>query len=154
MLVHYAHRKSHLGSKSEDYLGRGNTICSQQSRVADIDTTFQTTNWLSLGFKYAIRNGELKPTQTVGNWFSSEAQLWISRVDVRVARQWDGMLEFRRLIIQESDDQRTGVLLGAYRHMGNNLKIGAGYNFTDYSDNLTDLNYRRQGFFINTIGKF
>ena len=133
----------------------GNTInYAQQSRVADIDTTFQTTNWLSLGFKYAIRNGELKPTQTVGNWFSSEAQLWISRVDVRVARQWDGMLEFRRLIIQESDDQRTGVLLGAYRHMGNNLKIGAGYNFTDYSDNLTDLNYRRQGFFINTIGKF
>jgi outer membrane protein OmpA-like peptidoglycan-associated protein len=133
----------------------GNTInYAQQSRVADIDTTYQTTNWLALGFKYAIRNGELKPTQTVGNWFASEAQLWISRVDILVTHQWDGMLELRRLIIQQNNDQRTGVLLGAYRHMGNNLKIGAGYNFTDYSDSLTDLNYRRQGFFINTIGKF
>jgi hypothetical protein len=38
--------------------------------------------------------------------------------------------------------------------MGDHLKIGVGYNFTTYSDNLTDLNYRRQGFFINTVGKF
>jgi hypothetical protein len=71
-----------------------------------------------------------------------------------VVHQWDGLLELRRLTIQETNDARTGVLLGAYRHMGNNLKIGAGYNFTNYSDNLTDLDYRRQGFFINTIGKF
>jgi outer membrane protein OmpA-like peptidoglycan-associated protein len=133
----------------------GNTIdYAQQSRVADIDTMYQTTSWLSLGFKYAIRNGDLKPTQTVGNWFASEAQLWIARADLLVVRQWDGMLELRRLSIHETDDERTGALIGAYRHMGNNLKIGAGYNFTDYSDNLTDLSYRRQGFFINTIGKF
>jgi outer membrane protein OmpA-like peptidoglycan-associated protein len=133
----------------------GNTVnYSQQSRVADIDTTYQTTSWLSLGFKYAIRNGELKPTQTVGNWFPSQAQLWIWRGDFLVVHQWDGLLELRRLTIQETNDARTGVLLGAYRHMGNNLKIGAGYNFTNYSDNLTDLDYRRQGFFINTIGKF
>ncbi len=133
----------------------GNTIdYAQQSRVADIDTTYQTTSWLSLGFKYAIRNGELKPTQTVGNWFPSQAQLWVWRGDFLVVREWDGLLELRRLSIQETDDARTGVLLGAYRHMGNNFKIGAGYNFTNYSDNLTDLDYRRQGFFINTIGKF
>jgi len=133
----------------------GNTVdYAQQSRVADIDTMYQTTSWLSLGFKYAIRNGDLKPTETVGNWFASEAQLWIARADVLVVREWDGMLELRRLTIHETNDERSGALLGAYRHMGNNLKIGAGYNFTNYSDNLTDLNYRRQGFFINTIGKF
>jgi hypothetical protein len=133
----------------------GNTIdYAQQSRVADIDAMYQTTSWLSLGFKYAIRNGDLKPTQTVGNWFASEAQLWIARADVLVVREWDGMLELRRLTIHETDDERSGALLGIYRHMGNNLKIGAGYNFTNYSDNLADLSYRRQGFFLNTIGKF
>jgi outer membrane protein OmpA-like peptidoglycan-associated protein len=133
----------------------GNTIdYAQQSRVADIDAMYQTTSWLSLGFKYAIRNGDLKPTETVGNWFASEAQLWIARADVLVVREWDGMLELRRLSIHETDDERSGALVGIYRHMGNNLKIGAGYNFTDYSDNLTDVSYRRQGFFLNTIGKF
>jgi hypothetical protein len=63
-------------------------------------------------------------------------------------------VELRRLGVRETDDHRTGVLLGAYRHIGDKLKIGAGYNFTDYSDNLTDVSYRSRGFFINTIAKF
>ena len=133
----------------------GNTIdYAQQSRVLDIDSMYQATHWLAVGFKYAIRNGDLKPTETVGNWFPSEAQLWIARADVLIVRQWDGMLELRRLAIHETGDQRSGALIGAYRHMGDHVKIGVGYNFTNYSDNLTDLNYRRQGFFINTVGKF
>lgn len=133
----------------------GNTIdYAQQSRVFDIDSMYQATHWLGVGFKYAIRNGDLKPTQTVGNWFPSEAQLWIARADLLIVREWDGMLELRRLAIHETGDQRSGALVGAYRHMGDHLKIGVGYNFTTYSDNLTDLNYRRQGFFINTVGKF
>ena len=47
-----------------------------------------------------------------------------------------------------------GCLLGLYRHVGDHIKIGAGYNFTNYSDNLADLSYRSRGFFVNTIGKF
>jgi hypothetical protein len=34
------------------------------------------------------------------------------------------------------------------------MKIGAGYNFTNYSDELTDVSYRSHGFFVNMIGKF
>jgi outer membrane protein OmpA-like peptidoglycan-associated protein len=133
----------------------GNTIdYAQQSRVFDVDSMYQATHWLGVGFKYAIRNGDLKPTETVGTWFPSEAQLWIARADLLIVREWDGMLELRRLAIHETSDQRSGALIGAYRHMGDHLKIGVGYNFTNYSDNLTDLDYRRQGFFINTVGKF
>jgi hypothetical protein len=64
------------------------------------------------------------------------------------------MLELRRLAIHETDDARSGCLAGLYRHIGDHVKIGAGYNFTNYSDNLTDLSYRSHGFFVNTIGKF
>jgi hypothetical protein len=127
---------------------------AQQSRVFDIDTTYQTTRWLSLGAKYAIRWGNLQATQSSGEWYSSQAQLWILRGDVLFPRQWDGLLELRRLSVRETDDHRAGVLLGVYRHIGDKLKIGVGYNFTDYSDNLTDVSYRSRGFFINTIAKF
>jgi hypothetical protein len=130
------------------------TDYAQQSRVFDIDTTYQTTKWLSLGLKYAIRTGNLKPTQSLGEWYESQAQLWILRGDILFPRQWDALVELRRLAVRETDDHRTGVLLGAYRHLGDKLKIGAGYNFTDYSDNLTDVSYRSRGFFINTIAKF
>jgi len=132
-----------------------NTIdYAQHSQVFDIDSNYQWLRWLSVGVKYAIRTGELKPTLTPGNWFADQAQLWIARADILFPREWDAMLELRRLAILETDDSRAGVLLGAYRHLGDHLKIGAGYNFTNYSDNLTDLSYRSHGFFVNTIGKF
>jgi hypothetical protein len=44
--------------------------------------------------------------------------------------------------------------VGCYRHFGQNLKIGVGYNFTNYSDSLTDVSYKSHGFFLNTVGKF
>jgi hypothetical protein len=31
------------------------------------------------------------------------------------------------------------------------VKIGVGYNFTNYSDNLTDLSYRSKGWFLNAL---
>lgn len=133
----------------------GNTVdYAQQSRVFDIDTNYRTTSWLSVGLKYAIRIGELKPTETAGGWYASQAQLWILRGDVLFPHRWDGMLELRRLSVLETDDSRSGVLFGVYRHMNDHVKIGVGYNFTDYSDNLTDVSYRSRGFFLNTIGKF
>ncbi|MGO9946092.1 MAG: OmpA family protein [Steroidobacteraceae bacterium] len=133
----------------------GNTVdYAQHSQVFDIDTNYQCARWLSFGVKYAIRTGELKPMLTPGDWYASQAQLWVVRTDFLFPRQWDGLLEVRRLAILETDDSRSGILLGGYRHLGDHLKIGAGYNFTNYSDNLTDLAYRSHGFFVNTIGKF
>jgi hypothetical protein len=32
--------------------------------------------------------------------------------------------------------------------------VGVGYNFTDFSDDLTDLSYRSRGVFVNLLGKF
>jgi hypothetical protein len=40
-----------------------------------------------------------------------------------------------------------------YRHLGRHFKAGLGYNFTDFSDDLTDLSYTSGGWFINVIGK-
>jgi hypothetical protein len=45
-------------------------------------------------------------------------------------------------------------LVGVYRHLNDNFKIGAGYNFTNFSDELTSLNYNARGVFVNALGKF
>jgi outer membrane protein OmpA-like peptidoglycan-associated protein len=145
----------------------GNTVnYAQQSQVEDIDATYQMARWLSLGVKYAIRTGELKqldsigtnitglPVSDIGTWYYSQTQLWIVRADLLFPRQWDAMLEFRRLSIHETEDERTGLLVGGYRHLNDHFKIGAGYNFTNYSDDLTDLSYRAHGFFLDMIGKY
>ena len=55
---------------------------------------------------------------------------------------------------KELGDRRTGWLTAGYYHINENVKLGLGYNFTDFSDDLTDMRYRSRGWFINLLGKF
>ena len=50
-------------------------------------------------------------------------------------------------------ERRSGALFTLYRYLGDHLKVGVGYNFTDFSDDLTDLSYDHQGVFFNLIGR-
>jgi len=76
------------------------------------------------------------------------------RVDWKLVRQWDWMVELRSLRANELHDRKNGWLTAGYYHVNENLKVGVGYNFTDYSDDLTDLSYRSKGLFLNVLGKF
>jgi hypothetical protein len=58
----------------------------------------------------------------------------------------------RTLGLPDVSQRRRGALAAIYRYIGKNLKVGVGYNFTDFSDDLTDLGYDHQGVFINLIG--
>ena len=49
---------------------------------------------------------------------------------------------------------RQGFLAGIDRDLGRNFRIGVGYNFTDFSDDLTDFDYDHQGPFLNLVGKY
>ena len=88
-----------------------------------------------------------------GDWFDSQAWLGILRADFHIVRKWDWLGEYRVLRATEAQDMRSGFLTALYYHVDKHVKVGAGYNFTDYSDDLTDLSYRSRGFFINIIGK-
>jgi hypothetical protein len=44
------------------------------------------------------------------------------------------------------------MLLTVSRYVGEHVKVGLGYNFADFSDDLTDLNYDHKGFFLNLTG--
>lgn len=125
---------------------------AQKSQVFAIDTIYDVKPWLSVGAKYAFRIGELKDNKVSGDWFSSRADLWVLRADWHFIKEWDALVEFRNLSATEAKDAKAGALLAIYRHMGNGVKAGVGYNFTDYSDDLTNLSYRSRGFFVNVLG--
>lgn len=127
---------------------------TQKSHVLNADFIHDVQPWLSVGAKYGVRWGDLRPSRTVGDWFSSRADLIVLRADFHWVREWDAVIEARRLRAREAQDARSGFLIGAYRHVGAGAKIGAGYNFTDFSDDLTDLSYRSRGWFLNALGTF
>ncbi|WP_019143403.1 OmpA family protein [Noviherbaspirillum massiliense] len=137
-------------------LGASGTLAdyAQRSQVFAVDTIYDLTPWLSVGGKYAVRIGELKATMVDGEWFSSRADLWILRADWHWVKEWDALVELRKLRATEAQDARAGALAGIYRHVANGVKLGAGYNFTNYSDDLTDLSYRSRGWFVNVLGTY
>jgi lipopolysaccharide assembly outer membrane protein LptD (OstA) len=137
-----------------DQLGFQNTAAEflQKSHIAALDLTYDlTANW-SLGGKYAYRLGQESLDRVHPNFFDNPAQLTVLRVDWRFLKQWDSLAEVRTLNLPNIGQRRRGALAGIYHHIGKNLKAGVGYNFTDFSDDLTDLKYNHKGVFLNLIG--
>lgn len=124
---------------------------AQKSQVFSVDTIWDAKPWLSLGVKYGLRIGELKASKVDGEWFSSRADLVVLRADWHWIREWDVVTELRNLRAREAQDAKAGALVAVYRHLGQNVKVGAGYNFTTYSDDLTNLSYRSRGWFLNIL---
>jgi len=137
-----------------DQVGFQNTASEflQKSHIAALDLTYDlTANW-SLGGKYAYRLGQESLDRIHPNFFDNPAQLAVLRLDWRFLQQWDCLAEVRTLELPNVSQNRRGALAAIYHHIGKNLKAGVGYNFTDFSDDLTDLNYKHQGVFLNLIG--
>jgi outer membrane protein OmpA-like peptidoglycan-associated protein len=125
---------------------------SQRSHVLAMDAIYDLWPWLSLGGKVGFRSSQIRMSKTEGEWFDSNAVLGILRADLHLINKWDAVVEGRTLAALEAQDQRSGCLLAAYYHLNKYIKAGVGYNFTDFSDDLTDLSYQSYGWFFNIVG--
>ena len=127
----------------------------QRSHVFSGDFIYDLSPKLSLGGKLGYRVGELRDTTAAGApWFSSTAWLGVARADWHVVHEWDVTGELRYLDAKDAGDAKAGALVGVYRHFNENVKLGVGYNFTDFSDDLTNLDYKSRGVFFNVVGSF
>ena len=79
-----------------------------------------------------------------------------ARLEYHTVYDWDALAEVRFLETGDSgtEESRSGVLLGVYKHLGENFKVGVGYNFAGFNDDLTDLDTDADGWFINLVGKY
>jgi hypothetical protein len=125
----------------------------QKSHILSLDVMYDLTKQWAIGGKYAYRLGELSEDRVSQKFYDSRAELSVLRLDWQFVHEWDAMVEGRVLELPDAQDKMTGVLVGIYRHLGNFMKMGIGYNFGKFSDDLTQLNYKSQGLFINLIGQ-
>ena len=140
-------------SSGQVLVGDTSTEFLQKTNVYSIDTIYELSKHWSLGGKYAYRLAQVAQDRVNPEFFDSNASLYVVRADWHFVHRWDALMEYRLLDLPEAQDQRSGALLGLYRHVGKNIKFGVGYNFTDFSDDLTDLSFDSQGFFINIVAK-
>lgn len=133
---------------------------AQRSHILSADFTYDLFPWLSIGAKYGMRISDVRYRQfdddreRFGQWQKSSAHLGILRADLHIVKAWDVMVEGRTMYMPEAKTTDFGAVAAVYRHVGDNLKIGVGYNFGRFSDDLRDLTLNDRGVFLNVIGKF
>ena len=123
----------------------------QKSVVYAIEGVYEISSKWEVAFKAAKRDGRMR-SKGDSEWFSSGAELYAVRANYSLNKQWDALVEYRTLRVATANDNKDGWLAAIYRKVGSNAKVGVGYNWTDYNDDLTRLNYNSHGWFVNIVG--
>jgi hypothetical protein len=125
---------------------------SQRSHILSADAIYDVTPILSIGGKYGVRLGETRSDGA--GWEDSDIHLGVLRADVHVVKNWDLLLEGRAMFNPQSETVDFGAVAAVYRQMSDNFRVGVGYNFGRFSDDLRDLVADDHGVFINATGSF
>jgi hypothetical protein len=127
---------------------------AQRSHILSVDANYDINEWLTVGAKYGFRIGEVSQTRGANDFVPSSAHLGIIRADAKVLEDWSVLLEGRALVLPEAESLDFGALAAVYYSVNDNARIGLGYNFSGFSDDLRDLRKDHQGVFLNLIAKY
>lgn len=125
----------------------------QRSHIFSIDTEYAVTPRWSVGGKVGARISESAPSRDVA-LTRNDAWLGVLSARYHFVHKWDAEAELRHFSAIQGGTSETGALVSLYRHVGRHMKIGVGYNFTSFSDDMSDLTHDNQGPFINLTAKF
>lgn len=150
ILAGYRYLYDMFGQEVDGVAGTGPV---QESHIIDIAGNYDVNRHWTIGAKVGGRftDSAADSTQTLT---SNDAWLGVINARYNVVHNWDALVEVRYLETIDAETSDTGVLAAVYRHFGNNAKVGVGYNFGSFSDDLSDLTYDDQGVFINLIAKY
>ncbi len=131
----------------------GVTVYDQKSQILSFEGVMQVTDRWEVAGKFASRWGEFRTGRGQGPWLDSRADFAAGQLRYRLFQQWEALAEHRWLKVRDGG-VRKGWLVGVDRRIGENFKVGLGYNFTEFSDDMTELRYDQKGFFLNLAGYY
>jgi hypothetical protein len=131
----------------------GGAQYDQKTQVLSFEGVYRHDQHWEFAGKLARREGAARFGRGTGDWFDSAATFAAAQARYELVYRWHAMAEHRWLDVDDGGTRR-GWLVGVDRDIGRNFRIGAGYNFTDFSDDLTDFDYNHKGWFINFVGSY
>jgi hypothetical protein len=126
----------------------------EKSLIASLESNYQVNQKWEVGGKLAHKKGEIRANRSAGTWSKNDATLAAARVRYHITHKWDAMAEYHWMNSAASQDTQHGAMISVDRHIGKNMKIGIGYNFTDFDDDLSNTDGTAKGWFINLVGKY
>jgi len=131
----------------------GGNLYDQRSQILSLEGIRQLGARWEVAGKLASRWGDYRTGRGEGAWLDSRADFAALQLRYRLFAQWEGLAEHRWLKVRDGG-VRKGWLVGVDRRVGENFKVGVGYNFTEFSDDMTELKYDQKGFFLNMAGYY
>lgn len=138
-------------------------MTESRRHVYAIEGTFDLFRYLQLVGKFAYR--DMRDKTGPRNWTKSDTYLYIARTNFHIMnceedkpfilRGWDLGVEYRVLANNQIEDNKNGWLVELDKDLGNYIRMGVGYNFTDYDDDLrNDDKWNAKEWFIRVNGKY
>jgi uncharacterized repeat protein (TIGR01451 family) len=128
-------------------------VSERTQDVLAVDTVLdlgRRVEWLSkLAWRIQEEKGDGVPS------VRSRAGLGIQRINVEVWRPIALGIEYRTLVQKDTDDRRQGWLAELMWSLHEHFRIGGGFNFTDFSDDVFSANdYSVRGWFLRVQGRY
>ncbi|MEN5192617.1 hypothetical protein [Luteimonas sp. TWI165] len=131
----------------------GGAQYDQRTQVLSLEGVYRLDHHWEFAGKLARREGDVRFGRGTGAWFDSATTFAAGQVRYELIERWHAMAEYRWLDVKDGGT-RKGWMAGLDRDIGRNFRIGAGYNFTDFTDDLTDFDYDHRGWFVNFVGSY
>ncbi len=125
----------------------------QKSHIFSLEGIYKYDAKWEYGAKVAYRKSETRFQYLDNMWFDSSALFAAAQVRYDLVNKWHVIGEYRALKVKDGGT-KSGFLIGIDKDITENFRIGAGYNFTDFSDDMTQQSYRFKGFYINFVGYY
>ncbi len=136
-----------------DSQAQANARNDQRVNIFSLEGSYDLNRRWELGSRVAYKVGSERVVRGVGPWIDTSLTFAQLRARYHLIKKWDALIEYRMVNVEESKDLQNGALLGLDYHLGGNLKLGVGFNFTNFNDDLTNFNFNSYGWFINIVGK-
>ena len=126
----------------------------ERSHLLSVEGIYDLQNRWELAAKLAVRHGERRLFRDTGTWEEFGLQMLSVRGRYDLTKKWDTLIEYRWLADIDGKENRHGVLAAVYRQLNDHMKVGVGFNFTDFTDDLRIDDYESRGWFIDIVGMY
>lgn len=131
----------------------GGAQVDQKSQIVSFEGVYKANAQWEFAGKLARREGEVRFGRGTGDWFDSATTFAAGQVRYDLRQKWHALAEYRWLDVKDGGT-RQGFLVGVDRDVTRHLRLGVGYNFTDFSDDLTNFDNDHKGWFLSLVGSY
>lgn len=128
----------------------------EKSHIFEFENIYSYNARLDLGLKLAYKHKTSTYNRLSGSDYETKTNIYLVglRSTYRIMKDWDIFGEYHWKVDRESDDISQGAILSVQKYLNENFRLGIGYNFSKFDDDLKEDDYDSHGWFINIIGVF